>query len=86
MGKTCANMQEKGLADDGTALPARDRPTCGARTRNGRPCKNKVIPGKYRCAYHGGKSTGPRTAAGKARIAEAQRKRWAKWRAGKGRV
>jgi hypothetical protein len=29
------------------------------------------------CRFHGGLSTGPRTAEGKARIAEAQRRRWA---------
>lgn len=80
-GKACADMQAKGLADDGTALPRFDRPDCGARSRAGQPCKNKVIPGKHRCKHHGGKSTGPRTPEGKARIAEAQRKRWAKWRA-----
>jgi ABC transporter substrate binding protein len=30
-----------------------------------------------RCRFHGGLSTGPKTAEGKARIAEAQRRRWA---------
>lgn len=83
MGKVCAKMQAKGLADDGSPLPSRYRPACGARTRAGRSCTNKVIPGMYRCKHHGGKSTGPRTPEGKARIAEAQRKRWAKWRIGK---
>ncbi len=50
---------------------------CGARTRKGKPCRAKALPGKTRCKFHGGASTGPRTAEGKARIAEAQRKRWA---------
>lgn len=86
LGKHCADMQAKGLADDGSPLPARGRPACGARTRAGQFCKNKVIPGMRRCKQHGGKSTGPRTAEGKARIVEAQRKRWAKWRIAKGQV
>lgn len=56
------------------------RVVCGAKTRNGTPCKCKSEPGKKRCRFHGGKSTGPRTPEGKARIAEAQRKRWAEYR------
>jgi hypothetical protein len=32
------------------------------------------------CKFHGGKSTGPRTPEGRARIAEVQRRRWASWR------
>ena len=80
-GKACEKMQALGLADDGAALPARDRPDCEATTRIGANCRNKVVPGMQRCKYHGGKSTGPKTAEGKARIAEAQRKRWREWRA-----
>jgi DNA-binding transcriptional regulator YiaG len=71
-------------------LPDADFPTfkcpwkrCGARTRKGKPCRAKALPGKTRCKFHGGASTGPRTAEGKARIAEAQRKRWTAWRAGR---
>ncbi|MEX0349854.1 MAG: HGGxSTG domain-containing protein [Paracoccaceae bacterium] len=56
------------------------RVACGAKTRKGRPCRALSEPGRNRCRFHGGKSTGPRTDEGKARIAEAQRKRWAKWR------
>jgi hypothetical protein len=37
-------------------------------------------PGKARCRFHGGKSTGPKTQAGRARIAEAQRLRWRHYR------
>lgn len=54
---------------------------CGAKTRKGSPCRNKSVPGKPRCKFHGGLSTGPRTAEGKRRIAEAQRRRWVKYRA-----
>ncbi len=56
---------------------ARLRVLCGAKTRAGGPCRNKSEPGKRRCKFHGGKSTGPKTPEGKARIAEAQRQRWA---------
>ncbi|WP_366928914.1 HGGxSTG domain-containing protein [Tabrizicola sp.] len=69
-----------GLDDDGNALPASDRPFCGARTRAGGTCRHKVVPYMARCRFHGGKSTGPRTLEGKTRIAEAQRQRWARWR------
>jgi len=44
------------------------RVTCGAkRHRDGQPCQAKSEPGKKRCRFHGGRSTGPRTEAGKAR-------------------
>ena len=59
---------------------ARDQRLCMAKTRKGTPCIRRVVPGKDRCPSHGGKSTGPKTAAGKARIAAAQRKRWAQYR------
>lgn len=65
---------------------ARRRVTCGAKTtRKGTPCRNKSEPGRRRCKFHGGKSTGPRTPEGRARIAEAQRRRWARWREARGR-
>jgi hypothetical protein len=55
----------------GTLPPA----LCGAQTRRGTSCKHKPIPGKARCKYHGGLSTGPRTPEGRARIAESNRRR-----------
>lgn len=42
-----------------------DTGTCGARTRDGTPCKSKAIYASGRCKWHGGLSTGPRTEAGK---------------------
>ena len=39
---------------------------CGAQTRQGRPCQRKKLA-NGRCRNHGGMSTGPRTAAGRAR-------------------
>lgn len=56
------------------------RQDCGALTRRGMACKLKSEPGKARCRLHGGLSTGPKTAEGKARIAEAQHRRWTKYR------
>lgn len=53
------------------------RVLCGAKTRAGGQCRNKSEPGMRRCKFHGGKSTGPKTPEGKARIGEAQRRRWA---------
>lgn len=60
------------------AHEAKRRIVCGAKTRKGEPCRNKSESGKRRCKFHGGMSTGPRTEEGRARIAEAQRARWAK--------
>jgi hypothetical protein len=77
VGAACRELRALGLAGDGSPLPRRQRPKCGARNRRGEPCKVKVEPGKRRCRFHGGLSTGPKTAEGKARIAEAQRRRWA---------
>jgi hypothetical protein len=56
------------------------RPRCGAKTRAGRPCRMRVEFGKARCRLHGGLSTGPKTEAGRTRIAEAQRRRWREYR------
>ena len=41
---------------------------CGAkRHRDGNPCQALSEPGKRRCRFHGGRSTGPRTPEGKVR-------------------
>ena len=43
------------------------RVTCGARRRrDGLPCQALSVPGKRRCKWHGGASTGPKSDAGKA--------------------
>lgn len=53
-------------AENRTKQPARVK--CGAkRHRDGQPCKALSEPGKRRCRFHGGRSTGPRTPEGKAR-------------------
>jgi hypothetical protein len=54
---------------------------CGARTRRGTYCKAPGNGQGGRCKLHGGKSTGPRTVEGRARIADANRRRAAAWRA-----
>jgi transcriptional regulator with XRE-family HTH domain len=60
-----------------TARAARRRVVCGAQTRKGQPCRLLSEPGRSRRKFQGGMSTGPRTAEGRAKIAEAQRRRWA---------
>ena len=44
---------------------------CGAKTQSGEPCKKASMKGRSRCRNHGGCATGPRTEAGRARIAAA---------------
>jgi len=46
-------------------------PRCGAKTRKGLPCLCPAMK-NGRCRLHGGKSTGPKTEAGKKRIGRAQ--------------
>ena len=53
------------------------RVPCGAKTRKGKPCLNLSEPGKQRCKFDEGKSYGPKTAEGRERIAQAQKRRWA---------
>ena len=55
----------------GSGWPGR---RCGAKTRSGGMCQNPAIGGRNRCKLHGGRSTGPRTAEGKARVAAAHTK------------
>jgi len=62
------------------------RVRCEAQTRRGTPCRRMSEPGRRRCRLHGGCSTGPLTPEGRARIAEAQRRRWARWRAQRDRL
>lgn len=43
-----------------------DPSLCNARTKSGRPCRALGLEPSGRCKWHGGMSTGPRTAEGKA--------------------
>ena len=45
---------------------------CNAKTRTGILCRRTGSAKNGRCHLHGGKSTGPKTAEGRARIAAAQ--------------
>jgi hypothetical protein len=42
---------------------------CGARTKSGGECQRPAVKRTGRCSRHGGKSTGPRTQAGRDKIA-----------------
>jgi len=45
------------------------RVVCGARRRrDGQLCEALGVPGKKRCKWHGGLSTGPKTPEGRARV------------------
>ena len=69
------------LTDD-SALPR----ICGALTRRGTLCECKKLYKNGRCKFHGGLSTGPKTAEGKARAAmNLEKARWwaARIRAGR---
>lgn len=46
-------------------------PKCGAKTRKGNPCQ-QVAMANGRCYLHGGKSTGPRTPEGLARMKQSK--------------
>jgi len=56
-------------------VPKHKRALCGAKTRKGTPCQTRCVEGKARCRLHGGCSTGPTSAEGRARIAESNRRR-----------
>ena len=75
------NVTQDRLRAKEKVAQARRRVPCGAMTRKGQPCRMLSVPGRRRCKLHGGLSTGPRTAEGRERIAEAQRRRWAQWAA-----
>ena len=45
---------------------------CGARTKTGGECQRPAVKETGRCSRHGGKSTGPRTQAGRDKIAARQ--------------
>ena len=47
---------------------------CGAKTRRGSACLKPALKNKTRCQLHGGRSTGPKTPEGKARVITANTK------------
>lgn len=50
---------------------------CGARNRRGDPCKRIDMMLNGRCKFHGGMSTGPRSAAGRTQALANLAARWA---------
>lgn len=74
--KTALRLMRMGLL----RLPKHARCGAWAKSRK-RPCQAQALRnGTGRCRVHGGCSSGCRTEAGRQRIAEAQKRRWAKWR------
>ena len=73
-----ADQQER----EAVRQPRRERPRCGARTREGNPCKAPVVwlrgelTPRKRCRMHGGLSTGPKTKEGRKRCREAVLRYW----------
>ena len=50
-------------------LASQMRVPCGGKRRSdGEPCTALSVPGRRRCKWHGGHSTGPRTDQGKAKV------------------
>ena len=70
----CHATRAGAQANKSGSLPAvanQARVICGARRRrDGQPCQGLSVPGKLRCKWHGGASTGPRTDEGRARSME----------------
>lgn len=68
--QACARAYDSGRAKHRKIAPRSHQRAnkCGAtRHRDGQPCQAKPEPGKRRCRFHGGRSTGPKTEAGKAK-------------------
>lgn len=67
----CHAKRARTGANNSGSLPAganQVRMICGAkRRRDGQPCQGLSVPGKRRCKWHGGASTGPRSDTGRAR-------------------
>ena len=58
----------------------KDKQRCGARTRNRHGfCRKWPVPGKERCKFHGGLSTGPLTDEGKEKSLAAMRAGRQRW-------
>jgi hypothetical protein len=80
MGSYWSNRDMTLVSNQPSPNRRKGRLLCGAKTRAGGCCQVRAEPGKARCRFRGGKSTGPKTRSGRARIAEAQRLRWRHYR------
>ncbi len=76
--QTVATLKRLGLSEHQALLGAPR--TCGARTRRGTACAALALL-NGRCRNHGGKSTGPRTPEGWARVHAGRAAYWARRRA-----
>ena len=65
--RTLAHMREQAGTPQ-ERVPACPSGRCGARTQAGAPCRSRCVPGRKRCRWHGGCSTGPRTPEGKRKV------------------
>ena len=72
MGIHMANEKPKNFISNGKIR-------CGAKTRRGTRCRMKALA-NGRCKHHGGLSSGPKSIEGRKRIADGQKRRWARWR------
>jgi hypothetical protein len=62
------DLQPTRASKSGRELRKWERVQCGGkRRRDGQPCQALSVPGKRRCKWHGGASTGPKTPEGKER-------------------
>ena len=68
-------LYEEGLPWMEALAEAMLRSQCAARTRSGLPCRRAGVGKNGRCVKHGGASTGPRTAEGRARVSQGARTR-----------
>ena len=76
---SCLGVLARGKTWPAVVARRNSSTSCGAKTRTGAPCRRMGL-GNGRCRNHGGLSSGPKSIAGRTRIAKAQRRRWAKWR------
>ncbi|MES1999320.1 MAG: HGGxSTG domain-containing protein [Pseudomonadota bacterium] len=53
---------------------------CGARKKDGSPCRSKSLHRGGKCKFHGGLSTGAKTPEGRARAIAAMRAGWVRWK------
>lgn len=76
--------RKKGLHELLTGFPEEKQvpEPCAARTRSGTKCRNYPVQGKRRCRLHGGLSTGPKTAEGRKKCANAAKEMWARRKGG----
>jgi hypothetical protein len=66
-GQSIVTQLRAGANKSGKLAPLQRVPCGGRRRRDGKPCEALSVPGKRRCRWHGGCSTGPKTSEGKAR-------------------